>query len=89
MRESLAIVYAQAGRPLDAANTQAPVAAWRAAHDGLDHPQTLNARYNLATYLLRLGRIAEAKEIVEDVVARQRRVLGPRHDRLAAGPVMR
>jgi serine/threonine-protein kinase len=85
VRESLAIVYAQAGRPLDAANTQAPVAAWRAAHDGLDHPQTLNARYNLATYLLRLGRIAEAKEIIEDVVARQRRVLGPRHDRLAAG----
>ncbi len=85
VRESLAIICSQQGRTAEAAAMQTPVAAWRQAHDGLDHPETINARYNLATYLLRLGQIAEAARIEADVVERQRRVLGPRHDRLAAG----
>jgi serine/threonine-protein kinase len=83
VRESLAIIYAQAGRAGEAVALEQPVAAWRETHDGPDHPTTLIARYNLTTFLLRVGRLAEAAPIIEDVVERQRRVLGPRHDRLA------
>lgn len=85
VRESLSIIFAQGGRSAEAAAMQAEVAAWREGHDGPDHPHTLNARYNQAFYLLRLGRIPEATRIIEDVVVRQRRVLGPGHDRLAGG----
>src|SRR5262249_62039282 len=86
VRESLAIIYGQEGRIAEAASAQAPVAAWREAHDGPDHPESLNARYNLVVALLRVGRISEARPIAEDVVARQRRGLGPRPDRLGAAP---
>jgi len=55
----------------------------RERHLGADHPNTLNARYNLAYYLQALGRFTEAVRIAEDVVARQRRVIGERHPRLA------
>ena len=60
------------------------MALWRERHYGPDHPHTLNARYNLASYLLARERFAEARGIAEDVVAHQRRIMGERHDRLGA-----
>jgi tetratricopeptide (TPR) repeat protein len=81
VRES-GIVYARGERLADAAALQEQVVGWRVAYYGPDHPHTLNARYNLASYLLSLGRLAEAGGIAEDVVARQRRVMGEGHDRL-------
>jgi serine/threonine protein kinase len=83
VRESLAVTYSDADRYADALAMNGTVVDWRERHYGSDHPDTLNARYNQATYLLALGRMADASHIAEDVVARQRRVLGARHDRLA------
>jgi serine/threonine-protein kinase len=84
VRESLAITYADGDRYAEAAALQEPVASWRERHDGPDHPQTLVARYNQALYLLATGRTADAYRIAGDVVARQRRVLGERHDALGS-----
>ena len=83
VRESLAITYADGDRYAEAAAMQQPVVAWRERHSGPDHPDTLVARYNQATYLLALGHATQVAQIAEDVVARQRRVLGARHVELA------
>jgi tetratricopeptide (TPR) repeat protein len=59
------------------------VADWGVRHDGPDHPDTLVVRYNLALKLLLLGHYSEGLDILQDVVPRQRRVLGEGHARLA------
>jgi len=83
VRESLAITYADSDRLRDAAATNQPVVEWAERHYGPDHPDTLNARYNQAGYLLPLGRTPQALNMAEDIMAKQRPVLGGRHGRLA------
>ena len=46
---------------------------------GADHPDTLDARHNLATAYRDAGRTAEAITLVEQNLADQERVLGADH----------
>jgi len=71
------------GRLSQAADFGERVDAWNQSHLGPDHPDTIVVRFNLAYPLLAAGRSSEALFILDDVVARQRRVLGPRHGRLS------
>jgi non-specific serine/threonine protein kinase/serine/threonine-protein kinase len=52
---------------------------------GDDHPLTLTARYNLAAYYYREGRLTEAEPIFVDVLETRRRVLGPDHPATLSG----
>jgi serine/threonine-protein kinase len=83
VRNSLAIVYGLAARLREAEALETRVADWSLRHHGPDHPDTLVDRYNLAFNVLLLGRPVEALSMLEDIVPRQRRVLGAQHARLA------
>ncbi|WP_308798348.1 FxSxx-COOH system tetratricopeptide repeat protein [Streptomyces sp. UH6] len=48
-------------------------------HLGLDHPDTLLSRNNLADTLRELGHYSEAVDLFREVLADQERVLGPDH----------
>jgi eukaryotic-like serine/threonine-protein kinase len=83
VRESLALTYSEGDRYAEAAAMVEPMVAWRQEHLGVDHPETLASRYNHSNYLLWLGRTGDAMSAFQDLIPRQRRVLGPHHDRLA------
>jgi hypothetical protein len=46
---------------------------------GPEHPATLGAINNLAGSLFRLGELAGARDLLEEIVDGYRRVLGPDH----------
>src|SRR5437660_3875211 len=46
---------------------------------GLEHPETLEACYDLASNLAREGKISEAKELIRRAADAARKVLGPDH----------
>ena len=51
----------------------------RKAKLGADHPDTLTSMNNLAFRWKRLGRDAEARQLMEDCIQRQSRILGAEH----------